>query len=59
MKRRSDEDPERSSPSGSKIEVLLAGFFQRHPRFFLYVGIGLGALVIIALIVAKISGSNH
>jgi hypothetical protein len=54
MKRRSDED--QRSLSGSKIEELLTGFFRRHPRFFLYAGIGLGALILITLLIPKISG---
>ena len=59
MKRDSDDHDERSSLSDSSAEEFLSRFLQRHPRFFLHVSIGLGILVVIALIVAKFSGASH
>ena len=55
MKRPSDDDGERSSTPDGKVEALLSGFLQRHPRFFIYLGIALVALIIITLLVAKFS----
>jgi hypothetical protein len=60
MKRPSDEDDgEGRSSSESKAEEFISRFLQRHPRFFLYVGIGLGVLLVIGVIVAKFSGAGH
>ena len=59
MRRPSDDDGEQRSSSDSKVEEFLSTFFQKHPRFFLYAGIALGALVVIGLLVAKLSGANH
>jgi len=55
MRRPSDDDGERPSPPDNKLEAFLSGFLQRHPRFFVYLGIALVALVVIALLVAKFS----
>ena len=54
MKRRSD-DGDRRPPSGTGAENFLTGFLERHPRFFLYVGIGLGALIVIPMVAALLS----
>ena len=59
MKRPSDDDERRASSSDSKLEALLSGFLQRHPRFFIYVGISLAVLVIAAIIVAKLTTRSH
>jgi hypothetical protein len=59
MKRPSDDGDARTSSSDSKAEEFLSRFLQKHPRFFLYVGIGLGVLIVIALIVAKLSSASH
>jgi hypothetical protein len=59
MKRPSDDDGQSGSPSDSKAEELARRFFQKYPRFFLYFGIGLGILIVIALVVAKFSGTSH
>ena len=59
MKRPSDDDDERSSSSDSKAEEFVSRFLKKHPRFFIYVGVGLGILIVIALIVAKFSGGSH
>jgi hypothetical protein len=59
MKRPSDDDGQSDSSSESKAEEFVSRFLQKHPRFFLYVGIGLGALLIIAFIVAMFSETSH
>lgn len=60
MKRPSDDDDDRraSSPD-SRLEAFFSEFLQRHPRFFLYVGIGLAVLVVVAIAVAKLTARNH
>lgn len=55
MKRPSDDDGERPSTPDAKFEAFLSGFLRRHPRFFLYLGIALAALILVALLVAKFS----
>ncbi|HEY6170035.1 MAG TPA: hypothetical protein VI454_18500 [Verrucomicrobiae bacterium] len=56
MKRSSDDDDDgRGSLSDSKVEAFLSGFLQRHPRFFIYVGIGLGVMVVAAIVVARLT----
>jgi hypothetical protein len=65
MKRPSDDDDERDSEGehgespDSKAEEFLSRFLERNPRFLLYVGIGLGALVVVALAAAKFSGMSN
>jgi hypothetical protein len=59
MKRPSDDGDERSAPSDSKAEEFVSRFLRRHPRFFVYVSIGIGALIVIAFIVAKLSSSGR
>jgi hypothetical protein len=59
MKRRSDADDARASSSDSGVEELFSRFLQRHPRFFIYVGVGIGVLVVAALILSKLSGKGH
>lgn len=55
MKRPSEDPGETGSGADMKLEAVLGGFLRRHPRFLVYVGIGLVALIIIALVVAKFS----
>jgi hypothetical protein len=59
MKRPSDDDGDKDSSSDSKAEDFASRFLQKHPRFFLYVGIVVGALLIIAVIVDKFSGAKN
>ena len=59
MKRRPAEAGDGNSSADSKLESWLHEFFQRHPRFFIYVGIGSAVLVVIALIISIISGKSH
>jgi hypothetical protein len=56
MKRPSDDDGERPSTPEGKLEDFLSGFLQRHPRFFVYLGIALVVLIIVGLLLAKFSG---
>ena len=55
MKRPSDGDGEPPSTPDSKLEAFLSGFLQRHPRFFIYLGIALAVLIIVGLVIAKFS----
>ena len=59
MKRPSDEDPDRAASADSKAEDFLAMFFEKHPKFFLYFGIGLSVLIVVALAIVKLSGQGH
>jgi len=54
MRGRSDDDRGSSSPD-DQVENFLNNFLKRHPRFFLYVGIGFVALILIALLVYRLS----
>jgi hypothetical protein len=54
MRRPSDDDRGSSSPD-DQVENFLNNFLKRHPRFFLYVGIGFVALILIALLVYRLS----
>lgn len=44
----------RRQPTGTGNPLL--DFYERHPRFFLYVGLGLLALVVIGLSIVKATG---
>jgi hypothetical protein len=59
MKRPSDDDGQGGSPSDSKAEEFARRFLQKYPRFFLYVCIGLGILILIAVVLTKFSGAGH
>jgi len=59
MKRPPDDESLHPSSTDNKLEEFLSGFLARHPRLFLYVGIGLLALVILAFIMVKISGNRQ
>jgi len=56
MKRPSDDDGHQPSSPDDQIEAFLGGFLQKHPRFFIYLGIGIIVLIIIGLCIAKLSG---
>ena len=58
MRRRSEGDDERKS-SADSLEDGLSRFLKRNPRFFVYVGIGLGILVLISLGLVFFSGGNR
>jgi hypothetical protein len=57
MKRPSDGG---SAPSAAdRVEQFSSGFFARHPRFFLYVMLGLVVLAIGALVVVRVFGHRR
>jgi hypothetical protein len=58
MKRPSDDDGPGGPSSDSKAEDIARRFFQKYPRFFLYFGLGLGILIVIALLIARFSGTG-
>ena len=53
MKRPADQEVDSGLTTDSKAEALLGDFLRRHPRFFLYVGIGLAILIIGGLLAAR------
>jgi hypothetical protein len=55
MKRTSDGRGHEPSSPDDKMEAFLSGFLQKHPRFFIYAGIGIILLIIVGLFVAKFS----
>ena len=57
MRRRPDDadDRETRSAGGSKLATGLARFFERYPRFGLWLAVVLGVLILAALIVARLS----
>ncbi len=55
MRRRPADAGGDGSSAESRAEEFFARFLRRHPRFFLYVGLGLGALVILGLILSRFS----
>jgi len=57
MKRPSDDDGS-AGPSDSRAEELAQKFLKKFPRFFIYCGIGLVVLIVVALIVLKFSAAN-
>jgi len=38
---------------------ILGRFFRRNPRFLMYVAVGIGILILIALLAVKFSGPGH
>jgi hypothetical protein len=59
MKRPSGDDGKRGSPSDSEAGEFASRFLKKHPRFLLYMGIGLVALIVIAFIVDKFSNTSR
>ena len=59
MKRPSDDDDRRASTSEASAEEFFARFLRRHPRFFIYAGAGLAALIVVAIAVAMLTGRSH
>jgi hypothetical protein len=55
MRRPADGDSGEGHPADSGAEAWLAGFLRRNPRFFVWVGVGIGLLVGITLLVAMFS----
>jgi hypothetical protein len=52
--KRSSEPRRPNGATEEKLEDALQSFLKRHPRFFLYAGIGLVVLVILALVAARL-----
>jgi len=59
MKRPSGDYGERPTTPDAKLEAFLSGFFQKHPRFLLYLGIGLALLILIGLLLAKFTAQGR
>lgn len=56
MKRGSEEEPRDGSSSDDKLDAFLTGFLQRNPRFFPFLTLGLGILILIGLFLAGVFG---
>ena len=59
MKRPSHEGDRFASSPDDKLEAFFGGFLERHPRFFVHLGIAFVILFIVALVAAKLSGKGH
>ena len=59
MKRPSDGDDERSSSPESRAEEFAQRVLARSRKMLIVGGIVLGILIIIAFVMAKLSGSGH
>ncbi len=58
MKRGPADEPRDDSSSDDKLDAFLTGFLQRNPRFFLFLTLGLGILILIGLFLAGLFGPN-
>jgi hypothetical protein len=59
MKRSPDEGDRFASSPDDKLEAFFSDFLERHPRFFVHLGIAFAVLVIVALVAAKLLGKSH
>jgi len=59
MKRSLDDDDQLASSPDDKLEAVFSGFLEKHPRFFVHLGIAFAVLVIVALVAAKLLGKSH
>ncbi|MHB8519491.1 MAG: hypothetical protein ACYDH9_01920 [Limisphaerales bacterium] len=59
MKRPSGDEAQRGSSPDARLEALLNGFLQRHPRFFIYLVVAVVGLIIVALVVAKFADKGQ
>ena len=65
MKRSSDEGDRFASSPDDKLEAFFSGFLEKHPRFFVHLGIAFAVLAIFAVIAPVVDGvllsvvSNH
>jgi len=55
MKRPADADGQEPSTAEGKVEAYFQGFLTRYPRFFIYCGVALAVLLIVAVVMAKLS----
>ena len=58
MKRPSDDDEQNGSSSDSRAEEFAQRILKKYSRLFLYVGIAIGVLLVIALVVARLSNTQ-
>jgi hypothetical protein len=58
MRRPPDDDGQSGSLSDSKAEEFAQRILKKYSRLFLYVGIAIGVLLVIAFIVAKFSNTQ-
>ena len=58
MKRPPEEDAPASTPD-ARLEALLSGFLNRHPRFFLLAGVLLATLILLAILIARFAGRSQ
>lgn len=59
MKRPSGDDAQPGSSPDARLEALLSGFLQRHPRFLVYLMVAVVGLIIVALVATKFSDKGQ
>lgn len=59
MKRSPGDDERYGRSADSQAEDILTRFLRRNPKFFIYVGIGLGALVLITIGIILFTGKGR
>lgn len=59
MKRPSEDDDGQGGSSDSRAEEFFSRFLKRYPRFFIYLGVGLVALLVLVIIIAKLTERRH
>jgi len=59
MKRPPEEDARPASTPDARLEALLSGFLNRHPRFFLLAGVLLATLILVAILIARLAGRSQ
>lgn len=52
MREPRDDEVDRSSSAAEGVEAFLSRLLQRHPRFFIYLGIGLVVVIFLGLLLA-------
>jgi len=58
MRRPSGEAPRFRPSADDRLDAFFSGFLARHPRFLMYVGVGLGALLVVAWILVRLSAQG-
>jgi len=59
MKRRPNDHAPRGASADPAPAAFLSRLLHRQPRLSVYLGVGLGVLIILALLVALFSGTSH
>ena len=54
-----DEDGRPTSSSDASAEEFFARFLQRHPRLFIYAGVGLAVVVVFVIVVAVLANRSN